>query len=501
MAIRNVQSNTLYLSGSGVIVGATSINLSSFADIYGNVLTMTSFGTKGYITLEPDTTNEEAATFTGVTANSNGTYTLTGVSTMLAQYPYTETSGLVRAHAGGTKLVITDNVGFWSGFANKNNDETIIGTWTFQVAPVALSATPASTTALGNTKLSSTPFTTLGNPTISIASPAVITLASHGLIAGDSVQFTTTGALPTGLSVATPYWVIAAGLGTNSFEVSTTVGGSAVNTSGSQSGTHTLIRTTPVAVGNDDTRIPSATGAAFIAAATGMIIMYAGSSAPTGFLLCDGSAVSRTTNAALFAVIGTSYGAGDGSTTFNVPDLRSRTPVGKGTGTKVATVASVSGNVVTVTGLTNANNNEFQTGEQVVYTTTGSAITGLTGGSTYYLIRLSNSTFSLATSLANAQNAVVISLSSAGSGSQLFTLTLTARSMGDTGGEETHAMSATEILSHNHPQSVGGSNNPQFGTTAGLGAGTTATTTGNFGGNAAMNAMQPFAVVNFVIKT
>jgi microcystin-dependent protein len=52
-----------------------------------------------------------------------------------------------------------------------------------------------------------------------------------------------------------------------------------------------------------------------------------------GWLLCDGSAVSRTTYKALFERIGTSQGAGNGSTTFNVPDLRGRVPVGAGTGT------------------------------------------------------------------------------------------------------------------------------------------------------------------------
>jgi len=51
-----------------------------------------------------------------------------------------------------------------------------------------------------------------------------------------------------------------------------------------------------------------------------------------GALLCDGSAVSRTTYANLFAAIGTTYGAGDGTTTFNVPDFRGRVIVGAGTG-------------------------------------------------------------------------------------------------------------------------------------------------------------------------
>lgn len=64
----------------------------------------------------------------------------------------------------------------------------------------------------------------------------------------------------------------------------------------------------------------------------GAMLDFAGSVVPTGWLACDGSAVSRTTYAALFAVIGTTWGSGDGSTTFNVPDLRGRTAVGSGTG-------------------------------------------------------------------------------------------------------------------------------------------------------------------------
>lgn len=60
----------------------------------------------------------------------------------------------------------------------------------------------------------------------------------------------------------------------------------------------------------------------------GVVNPYAGASAPAGWLICNGQAVSRTTYAALFAVCGTTYGTGDGSTTFNVPDLRGKFPVG-----------------------------------------------------------------------------------------------------------------------------------------------------------------------------
>ena len=57
---------------------------------------------------------------------------------------------------------------------------------------------------------------------------------------------------------------------------------------------------------------------------TGVVMPYAGDTAPEGFLLCNGQAVSRTTYANLFTFIGTKYGAGDGSTTFNVPNLVNR---------------------------------------------------------------------------------------------------------------------------------------------------------------------------------
>ena len=60
----------------------------------------------------------------------------------------------------------------------------------------------------------------------------------------------------------------------------------------------------------------------------GCVIPFAGAAAPTGWLLCQGQAISRTTYAQLFSVIGTTYGSGDGKTTFNLPDMRGRVAVG-----------------------------------------------------------------------------------------------------------------------------------------------------------------------------
>ena len=254
---------------------------------------------------------------------------------------------------------------------------------------------------------------------------------------------------------------------------------------------------TPIAVGDNDPRVPTVAQLAYLNP-VGAISMYGGAAAPTGWVLCNGASLARAgTYAALFAVIGTSYGAADGSH-FNVPDLRSSIALGAGTKTKVATFASRASNVITVTGLTNAANNEFQTGQAVLYSAPSGAMTGLTHNTTYYIVRTGNLTFSLATSLANAQNGTVISLSSDGTGVQTFTLTLTARTVGDTGGEENHAMSSTELLAHTHTYSISDDAGSTMSkrTANALLTGTTNST----GGNAAMNVMNPFTTVSYIIK-
>ena len=71
---------------------------------------------------------------------------------------------------------------------------------------------------------------------------------------------------------------------------------------------------------------------------TGSIVMFAGSVAPQGWLLCDGSAVSRSQYSALFDIVDTTYGEGDGSTTFNLPDLRGRVMIGASDSHPVASI-------------------------------------------------------------------------------------------------------------------------------------------------------------------
>ena len=80
---------------------------------------------------------------------------------------------------------------------------------------------------------------------------------------------------------------------------------------------------------------------------TGSILAFAGSSSPANWLLCHGQAISRVTYAALFAVLGATYGSGDGSTTFNLPDLRGRVIAGQDDmgGTSANRLTGLSGGV------------------------------------------------------------------------------------------------------------------------------------------------------------
>jgi hypothetical protein len=76
--------------------------------------------------------------------------------------------------------------------------------------------------------------------TITIASPAVVSLATHGFLAGTAIRFQSTGALPTGLTIGPTYYVSATGLAAGTFQVALTPGGASINTTGSQSGVHVV---------------------------------------------------------------------------------------------------------------------------------------------------------------------------------------------------------------------------------------------------------------------
>ena len=110
---------------------------------------------------------------------------------------------------------------------------------------------------------------------------------------------------------------------------------------------------------------------------SGTILPFGGSSVPGNFLLCDGSNVSRTTYARLFAVIGTAYGTGDGSGTFGLPDLRDRVALGKGTNND--TLGTETGSAAASSVITNATSNTGTGTTGTGNTGTGTTGTGNTG--------------------------------------------------------------------------------------------------------------------------
>lgn len=164
------------------------------------------------------------------------------------------------------------------------------------------------------------------------------------------------------------------------------------------------------------------------AAPKGTIVAFGAAVAPTGWLLCNGAAVSRTTYATLFTAIGTTYGAGDGTTTFNVPNLQGRFPIGAGNGAQ----KNVSGSGI------------------------------ITGGTA-----------------------------------------LTARTVGQFGGEEDHVLTVAELATHSHEYRWGtaGGAGPGPDGEAAIGDSLYGAQTGTQGLNTAHNTTPSFVVVSFIIKT
>lgn len=473
---RFAQLQSYALAGGGAVAGATSITLKSMTDIDGNALSMAgTFGAIGFGTLEPGNgALEEQISFTGLTNNANGTTTLSGVSSVTFVYPYTQTSGLAKTHAGSTTFVISNTSGFYDKLTSKSDDETITGLWDFPsgvnnptigagsyVAPtldtqiatkkyvddVAVSGAPnANTTTKGivqeatqaqvdaKTQTGSTGAELFTNPsntrstllsdyvadtgsanTYAIAPSPVISAYSNGQRFVFKVANTNTGTATLVVNALAATAILKSdgfsGIGNGDL-----LAGQIVEVVKSPGGFELL---TPTAGG---------------ASPTGSVQMFAGLTAPSGWLLCDASAISRSTYGALFSVIGTSYGVGNGTSTFNLPDMRGRVPVGMGTGTGG-----------------------------------GTSGTGLPSGGS----------------------------------------ALTAVSRGTWKGEETHVLITAELAAHTH------SNTPPSPTPGGGGGGVTGIevsdgtsassantyNTSSTGGDGAHNNIQPVMGLNFIIKT
>jgi len=223
------------------------------------------------------------------------------------------------------------------------------------------------------------------------------------------------------------------------------------------------------------------------------MVPFGGASAPADWLFCHGQAVSRATFAALFAAIGVTHGVGDGSTTFNLPDMRGRVPAGKDdmggsaanrlnvtlTGTRVSTASGSITGLSSTAGLS-VGMRAFGTGIG-----TGAVITAITSGT-----------------------AVTLSVNSTatGSGSIRFAV-VDGATLGAVGGSHVHALSLDQIPAHTHtvtapaaPTQLGytgfNDNSPLNGV-----PGSAGDTSGSAGSSGSHSNVQPTIVVNYLIKT
>ena len=214
-----------------------------------------------------------------------------------------------------------------------------------------------------------------GTANLTLASSGTTTMPSVN-IDGGAIDGTTVGA-------ATPSSVAATTISTTG---NATVGGTlGVTGDTTLDGAVTLGN----ASGDAVTLTGTMAGAYNQSGMTGEMRMWGGSSAPTAWVLCDGSAISRTTYSVLFGIIGTAFGVGDGSSTFNVPDMRGRMPVGVGTGVGGATEDADGGSVPAGGSALTARSLGEWTGSEVIstaqtpaHTHTSPAHTHTTPGST-----------------------------------------------------------------------------------------------------------------------
>lgn len=337
------------------------------------------------------------------------------------------------------------------------------------------------------------------------------TATSHGLVNGDIILIDNTGgALPTGTSINTLYYVV--NKTTNTFQISTTAGGAAVNFTTNGTGTHSFY--TQFKVPDLQARVP---------------LGYASSIISATIVFDGASAVDPTTDIITLASNTITTGT---PVSFSGTNL----PVAEAT-TEIAFSLDASGNITATSG----NFDHLQNGSQIrikslsgtaaltdeaiyyvinksggtfqVSTSLGGAQTGtgdagtgtlvgmLSAVGTFYFISVSSTTAKIANTASDATAGTAMNITADGSGNVTLTTTRSAKSLGQTGGEEEHTLSIAEIPAHTHSvhssAGVNGSSGHPSTTSGADASGSTGTT----GGSIPHNNMPPYTVVNYIIKT
>lgn len=496
----------------------------------------------GYGVFEPKTAREEWFTF----SSANMATAVTGGLTITARglirtAPYTTeaTARKFNHESGSQVLLYTNSPAFYDDFANKDNDETITGLWTFPTganypvvgssysAPtsnlqivtkqyadgLAIAGAPDGTTTVKGifeeaTQAEIDANTAAGTAARLAINPSTLTTSKYGrglaAFGGYAADAGSTDAYAITLSPVIASYTTGQAI---TFKANTTNTGPAtlnINSVGAQA----IVKDVSIALDTGDikanqmvTVVWDGTNFQMVTTngptPTGAVLPFAGRTSPAGYLLCDGSAVSRTTYAALFAVTSPTLG------TFTI------------------TIAAPG--VVTLT------SHGLSTGDSVYLTTTGALPTGLTANTRYWVTKIDANTFKLATSLANAL--VSTNITTSGSQSGTHTSVLTPYGLGDgsttfnlpnlkgsvpvgldttasefaglgqTGGAKTHTLVTGEMPAHTHTGTFG-----DFTGSAGLAVSSAANRTAasiatdSTGGGGAHNNLQPYVSMNFIVK-
>ena len=283
---------------------------------------------------------------------------------------------------------------------------------------------------------------------------------------------------------------------------------------------------------------------------TGALFMWGTSSAPTGFLICNGSAVSRSTYSTLYGIVGTTFGVGDNSTTFNLPNFNGSMPIGVTGATSSSFTGSISGTTLTVSAVGSG----AVAINQVISGTSATAIaaTSIVAGTKYQIVSIGSTTtwssfggpaspsvgntfvatasgsgdgtaypvIASGTTITGYVSAGVYTVSISQTTNSITTITgsQSALALASTGGAATSALAAANLPNHTHtvidpshthtPGSISTSN-----INAGTGGGGsvqspgpvpyayTGITNAYSGSNTAFNTISPYLGVYFIIKT